>query len=99
LVSRKPAARVKWNVVGARLALFSPRGPEFGEVEVRLDGRIASVLDLHADRPEASGLVWRSAESSDEGRALVLISRSGRMPVDAVEVLSGSGTLSRLISR
>ena len=99
LVSRNPAARVKWNVVGGRLALFSPRGPEFGQVEVRLDGRIAAVLDLHAEKPEASNVVWRSAESADEGHALVLISRSGRMPVDAVEVLSGSGAISRLISR
>jgi hypothetical protein len=56
-------------------------------------------LDLYADRPEASGIVWRSAESADEARALVLISKSGRMPVDAVEVLSGSGPLSRFISR
>ena len=98
-VSRKPAARVKWNVVGGRLALFSPRGPEFGKVEVRLDGRVAALLDLYADRPEASGIVWRSAESADEGRALVLISKSGRLPVDALEVRSGSGTLPRFISR
>jgi hypothetical protein len=98
-VSRLPEARVKWNVVGRALALYAPRGPEFGTVEVRLDGRVAAVLDLRADLPEASQVIWRSADGEDGGHALVLVSKSGRMPVDALEVWSGSGTRTGPISR
>ena len=89
VVSRQPAARAKWNVVGGRLTLFSPRGPEFGAVEVRLDGRMVAVLDLYTDRPEGSRVVWQSLKIKDDFHALALIARSGRMPVDSLEVHSG----------
>ena len=86
VVSRKPAARVKWNVIGSRFALFSPRGPEFGTVEVSLDGRMVALLDLHADQPEESRVVWRSSKLRDDFHALTLTVKNGRMPVDSLEV-------------
>jgi hypothetical protein len=99
VVSRKPAARVKWNVPGHRLALWSPRGPEFGEVEVRLDGQVVAVLNLEARNPEASRAVWQSAPLADGGHALVLRARVGRLPVDAVEALCGSGREAKSLFR
>ena len=88
-VSRKPGARAKWNVIGSRLQLWSPRGPEFGKVELRLDGKPEATVDLHAELPEASRVVWRSPALKDDFHALVLNAKGGPMPVDCVEVLSG----------
>lgn len=90
-VSRLSGARAKWNVIGRQVALWSPRGPDFGEVEIRLDGRPVAKLDLRAEALEPSRVVWQSHPLRDEGHALVLTARQGRMPVDSVDVLSGRG--------
>jgi hypothetical protein len=84
VVSRRPDARVKWNVVGTRMTLWSPRGPEFGKVEIRLDGRREAVLDLHGTNLEPSRPVWTSGRLSDAGHAVVLHSVSGVFPVDCL---------------
>lgn len=88
VVSRQTGARAKWNVIGSELRLWSPRGPEFGEVEVRLDGRMAAVLNLHASEIKSSSVVWQSPRLKDAGHALVLVAHRGRMPVDSLEVVS-----------
>jgi hypothetical protein len=90
IVSRHPAARVKWNVIGTRMILWSPRGPEFGKVEIRLDGQRTAVVDLHSDKPVASQSVWTSHDLPDSGHAVVVQGISGVLPVDCLEVESGS---------
>jgi hypothetical protein len=82
VVSRRPDARVKWNVVGRRMSLWSPRGPEFGKVEIRLDGRHQAVLDLHGSNPEPSRPVWSSGELPDAGH------------VRAREIIAGNSAIS-----
>ena len=96
-VSRLPGARAKWNVIGRQFELWSPRGPDFGEVEVRLDGRPVAELDLRAETLEPSRVVWQSAKLRDEGHALVLMATSGRLPVDSVDVVSGRGRDSAML--
>jgi len=84
--SRRPKARVKWNVVGTRLILWSPRGPEFGKIEIRVDGRPETVVDLRSDKPEPFGAVWTSRPLPDAAHAVVLQSVAGVFPVDSLEV-------------
>jgi hypothetical protein len=91
VVSRRPDARVKWNVVGTRMTLWSPCGPEFGKVEIRLDGRREAVLDLHSSNPEPSRPVWKSRELPDRGHAVVLQGASGVFPVDCLTVSNREG--------
>lgn len=91
-VSKQPGGRVKWNVTGRQITLWSPQGPDFGEVELRLDGRSAGVIDLRAAERKTSRPVWASGPLPGDFHALVLVSREGRLPVDSVEVRSaGSG--------
>jgi len=87
--SKAASARAKWNVIGRVLTLWSPRGPSYGSVEVRVDGRGASTLDLHADREISSQPVWSVTDLSDTFHAVVLVAKSGRIPVDCLEVTSG----------
>jgi hypothetical protein len=89
-VSRRPCGRIKWNVVGTRMTLWSPGGPAFGKIEVRLDGRRQAVLDLHTAGPVASRPVWASGRLPDGGHAVVLQSISGVFPADCLETASGS---------
>ncbi len=86
VVSRREHARVKWNVAGRRMALWSPRGPEFGRAEVLVDGQPAGEIDLYAEHPATSQRVWASATLRDGFHAVVLRGETGFLPVDCLEV-------------
>lgn len=86
LVAKQPNARVKWNVVGDQVTLWSPRGPEYGETEVRVDGRPLAVTSLYAAKPAPSQPVWTSAKLSGRYHSVVLRARTGLLPVDCLEV-------------
>lgn len=88
--SRKSAARAKWNVIGSRLELWSPRGPQFGKVELRLDGQVVGSLDLRAEQLEPSRIVWKSPALRDGFHALVLEVTDGILPLDSVDVFGGN---------
>ena len=88
LLSRQPNARAKWNVVGTRATLWAPRAPDFGAIEILVDGCRETVLDLHAEVPQVSCPVWTSRRLSDGGHAVVLRSAGGVFPVDSLEVES-----------
>ena len=86
LVAKKPQARVKWNVTGQRLTLWSPKGPDFGEAEIRVDGELAAVVNLYAEKPEPSQPVWSSKKLPGSFHAVVWVARTGLLPVDSLQV-------------
>ena len=90
LVAKQPQARVKWNVTGQRLTLWSPRGPDFSEAEIRVDGERAAVVNLYAEKPEASQPIWSSKKLPGSFHAVVWVARSGRLPVDSLQVEDGN---------
>jgi hypothetical protein len=90
VVSKLPSARAKWNIVGHSLQLWSPRGPGYGRVEVRVDGKVAATLDLHTDEQVRSQPVWSVAGLPDTFHAVVLVAKSGLLPVDCLEVTTGA---------
>jgi len=93
VVSKRAAARVKWNVVGRDLRLWSPRGPGFGSAQIRVDGRVEAAIDFHADKPMNSQPVWSMAGLPDAAHAVVLSVTSGHVPVDCLEVGSAPQSL------
>jgi len=85
VISNAEDARSKWNVVGAGLTLYAPRGPEFGRARVTVDGAMAEEIDLHAEEPGASEIVYGAL--FDYGlHTLVIEPIAGRVPVDCLEV-------------
>jgi hypothetical protein len=90
VVSKAPAARAKWNIIGGGLELWSPRGPGYGSVEVRVDGRVAATLDLHADQEVSSKPVWSATDLPDNFHAVVVVAKSGLIPLDCLEVTTGA---------
>jgi hypothetical protein len=85
-VSKAAGARVKWNVEGRRFTLWSPRGPEFGQAQVKLDGRVLANLDLRAGRLTPAQPVWKSPRLKDGTHAVVLTATDGLLVVDSLEV-------------
>jgi hypothetical protein len=86
LVAKQPRARVKWNVTGSRLMLWSPRGPDFGEVEIRVDGQPATLVNLHTEHLTPSQPVWTSKKLRDQFHGIVWQARTGLLPVDCLQV-------------
>jgi hypothetical protein len=78
-------ARSKWSFRGTEARLWSPRGPDFGEAEVLLDGEGKGRVSLHAATLSASSVVWHSGQLSPGFHALMLVGVSGRLPVDCLE--------------
>jgi len=89
-VSTISDARAKWNVIGSGIRLWSPRGPEFGIAEIRLDGEVVASVNLHAERSLASEPVWERQKISGSHHALVLTAKVGRVPLDCVEATLGN---------
>jgi hypothetical protein len=85
-VSKAAGARVKWNAEGRQFTLWSPRGPEFGQTQVKLDGRVLANLDLHAERLTPAQPVWESPRLKDGAHAVVLTATDGLLVVDSLEV-------------
>ena len=85
-VAKTPGARVKWNVEGCRLTLWSPRGPAFGKARVKVDGRLVADLDLSADRLTPSQPLWHSGRLKDGPHGVVLAATEGMLVVDSLEV-------------
>jgi len=86
LVAKQPQARVKWNVTGRRLTLWSPRGPDFGETEIRVDGERTTGVNLYAEKPEPSQPVWTSQKLRGSFHGVVWQARTGLLPVDCLQV-------------
>jgi len=78
-------ARSKWSFRGTEARVWSPRGPDFGEAEVFLDGESKGRVSLHAATLSASSVVWRSGPLEPGFHALMLVGASGRLPVDCLE--------------
>jgi hypothetical protein len=85
-LSTAPGARVKWNMEGRQFTLWSPRGPQFGKAEVKVDGHALAKLDLHADRLTPSQPVWQSPRLEDAPHAIALTATDGLLVVDSMEV-------------
>jgi hypothetical protein len=85
-LSKAPGARIKWNVEGRQFTLWSPRGPEFGKAQIKVDGRVLVDLDLHAERLTHAQPVWKSPRLKDGPHAVVLAATEGPLVVDSIEV-------------
>ncbi len=88
-VSKLAKARAKWNVIGSALKLWSPRGPQYGIIEVRVDGQTRGRIDLHSENAVPSQPVWAETGLPDTFHAVVLIVESDRAPLDSLEVSTG----------
>ena len=86
-VAREPeSGRAKWNFVGTGFAIWAPRGPLFGQVEVVLDGKPMETVGLNNPLDTKSEPVFRVDSLRDDFHAVVLHGNTGRLVVDSIDV-------------
>ena len=85
-VRRDGEGRAKWNFQGTGFTLWSPRGPDYGMVEVRVDGAVVATVDLHAAEVQPSQPVLSKTGLTDNFHAVVLQPKSGRLVLDSLDV-------------
>lgn len=85
-VSAGPEGRGKWNIEGGAFALWAPRSPDFGSADLLVDGVHVATLDFHAPAAEPSRPLYESGPLAPGPRAVILRGRSGRFPLDTLDV-------------
>ena len=85
-VSRDIAGYAKWNFMGSGFKLWSPKGPVYGILDVRLDGVLVANLDLHRAEMQPSHPVLSKTGLPDTFHAITLRAKSGRLVVDSLDV-------------
>jgi hypothetical protein len=91
--ARAGCARAKWSFHGDGFTLWSPRGPEWGEAEILIDGRLHERLDLHAPELRDSTPVSAASGLPPGLHAVVLRAAAGRLVVDSLDVTSPAPVL------
>lgn len=86
---RNGGGRLKWNFQGSGFTLWSPIGPDYGHVDIWLDGKALPTIHLHSAAPQASQPVLSREGLSDDFHALVMLPRSGRLVADSLDVTHG----------
>lgn len=86
-VARNPeSGRVKWNFVGTGFAIWAPRGPMYGQVEIVLDGRPVETVNLYNPFDTDSERVFQMDSLGDDFHAVVLHGNTGRLVVDSIDI-------------
>ncbi|MCX6895467.1 MAG: hypothetical protein NTZ16_08240 [Verrucomicrobia bacterium] len=85
-VRRDGDGRAKWNFPGRGFTLWSPKGPDYGMVEIRVDGAVVATVDLHANQAQSSQPVFSKTGLTSSFHAVVLQPKSGRLVVDSLDV-------------
>jgi hypothetical protein len=90
--SKIEGGRAKWNFQGEGFTLWSPMGPDLGDIEVFYDGQRLGVCSLRADQPVQSAPIMERSGLPPGRHTVVLRAIKGTMVVDCLEALSGSAT-------
>jgi hypothetical protein len=85
-VRRDDAGRAKWNFMGTGFTLWSPKGPDYGTVEVQLDGAVVATVDLRSAHLKPSQPVFLKTGLADTFHAVILQPKTGRLVVDSLDV-------------
>ncbi len=75
-------AEAKWSFHGTWAGLWSPKGPEYGQADVFLDGKRVARLRLRTDAPQPSSSVWASRILPRGPHTVRLVRTNGALPVD-----------------
>ncbi|HWS00741.1 MAG TPA: hypothetical protein VN249_09015, partial [Prolixibacteraceae bacterium] len=85
-VSKIDNARAKWSFKGTGFDLFLPKMPETGVVQIILNGKILTEIDLHAATPEKSKIVYSARNLTKGNHALMVKGVNGKISVDCLRV-------------
>ena len=85
-VSKKDSSFVKWNFDGKGFELYSPKGPDYGSVNIYLDGKFLKNIVLKNLKNLKSSVVYKSDEFPLGSHAVYLESMDGLLPLDCINI-------------
>ena len=88
VVFKSQGGRVKWNIYGKGFTIWSPKGPDFGTVNILVDGDIKGTMDLSATSFIPSKPVFTLNSMETGYHAVVFEAQSGRLVIDSIDVLN-----------
>ena len=86
-VSKKKSSAVEWTFEGKVFELLSPLGPQYGKINVYLDGKLLTKLSLKNTKLVKSNTVFKSSKLSNVQHTVFIESVDGLLPVDCIRVL------------
>ncbi len=85
-VSKNDTARVKWSFKGTGFDLYAPGMPELGRAQIILNGKILTEVNLHAESPEKSKIIYSVRNLLQNKNGLVIKGIKGKIAVDCLSV-------------
>jgi hypothetical protein len=84
-ISKSVNNRIKWNVIGKNIRLYSPTGPKFGKGKIIIDGKKEEIIDFHSKKKQKSHIVKELVLELGY-HAIILQPFDGNIPCDCIEV-------------
>lgn len=85
-VSKKDSSFAKWNFEGKGFELYLPKGPEYGTVNIYLDGVLLDKVLLKDAGIQKSSMIYKSNALKMAPHAVYIESMDGLLPVDCIKV-------------
>jgi hypothetical protein len=85
-VSKSNSAFIKWNFSGRRFKLYSPKGQDFGTINIYIDGNFSNNISLRNSKASKSSVVYESSGLKNGNHALFIETKDGKLPVDCIKV-------------
>jgi len=85
-VSKTDTARAKWSFSGSGIDLFCPKLPALGMAQIIVNGESMGEIDLHAETPERSALIYSNRSLTQKKNAIVLKGKHGKISLDYLRV-------------
>ena len=73
--------------MGKGVTIWAPKGPDFGKVEVSIDGNYTNFIDLYAASEVKSSPVFSLNKLVPGFHAAVLKGTSGHLVIDSVDIV------------
>ena len=85
-ISKSDTARVKWSFKGRGFDLYAPGMPELGRAQIILNGKILTEVNLHAESPEKSKIIYSVRNLPRNKNGLIIKGVKGKVVVDCLNV-------------
>jgi len=85
-VSKNDSSFAKWNFKGKGFELFSPKGPEYGTINIYLDGKFLKNIALNSTYEMESTRIYKATDLRMGNHALYIESMDGLLPLDSIKI-------------